>query len=112
MERDAVTKILAQNIERLMLERNTNAPTLAERAKLNRTAIYDIIKQRSMSPKVQTVAAIARALNVPMSDMFLTHDQILMREEIHRKFEALAPDRQEALREIVDAWMLRGPEAR
>lgn len=75
MALDEFTQIIAANISRIMTERSMNATELAQKADLNRTAIYDIIAGRSNSPRVKTVAQIAKALSIPLSDLFLTPQQ-------------------------------------
>lgn len=105
MDRDPVTQLLAMNMKRLMEERDINGTQLAEKAKLNRTAIYDIMTERSQSPKVKTVSQIAKALKVPMSDMFLTQEQVEAQDEFMRTYRKLPENEQERLYQIAVAWM-------
>lgn len=105
MERDAVTQILSGNITRLMGERGINATELAERSGLNRTAIYDILANRSQSPRVKTVAQIAEALRVPISDMFLTAEQVEGQNALFTAYQALPPQERERLEQIAQAWL-------
>lgn len=105
MERDKVTQILSTNLVRLMDERGINATILAERSNLNRTAIYDIVTGRSQSPRVKTVAQIAEALNVPISDLFLTPEQIEGQNALFSAYQALPPDERQKLEQIARAWL-------
>lgn len=100
-----MTQLLAQNISRLMEERGINAPELAERSGLNRTAIYDILSERSQSPKVKTAAQIARALNVPISDLFLTAEQVEGQNALFKAYQMLPPEEQVRLEKIAEAWL-------
>ena len=81
-----------------------NATTLAEASGLNRTAIYDIMSERSKSPKVSTVSKIATGLNVPLSDLFLTVGQIEGQAELMRLFASLDAGEQNKLSQIAKAW--------
>lgn len=105
MGRDKVTEILSANLVRLMAERDINATVLAERSGLNRTAIYDILTERSQSPRIKTVAQIAEALNVPISDMFLTPAQVDGQNALFSAYQALPPDERHKLEQIAQAWL-------
>lgn len=59
-----VNTTFRQSLERLMLEKDVNAPEIARRSGLNRRMVYDIIEGRSQSPKIDTVFKIAKALGV------------------------------------------------
>jgi transcriptional regulator with XRE-family HTH domain len=104
MQRDPATLLIANNLKRLMDKRKINATALAEKSGLNRTAIYDIMSERSKSPKVSTVAKIADGLNVPLSDLFLTVDQIKGQAELMRLFVSLDIGEQQKLLQIAKAW--------
>jgi predicted transcriptional regulator len=70
MERDEVVQVVAANIERLIQMRKTNPAEVARSANLNYTAIYDIIKGKSRSPRLDTISKVAAALNVPIESLF------------------------------------------
>ena len=105
MDINVVNQLIAENISRLMGERDINATVLAERASLNRTAVYDIIAGRSKSPRVQTVASLAYALGVPLSDMFLTKAQIDGQAELLSAYQSLPEAEQSRLSQIAHAWL-------
>lgn len=105
MERDFVTQILSDNIVRLMAERGVNATDLAKKSGLNRTAIYDIVAGRSQSPRVKTVAQIAQALHVPISDMLLTQEQVDGQSALFRAYQSLPAHERERLEQIAQAWL-------
>jgi len=105
MERDAVTQLLSQNIIRLMKERDMNAAALAERSGLNRTAVYDILSERSQSPKISTAAQIAKALNVPISDLFLTPEQVEGQNALFKAYQMLPSEERIRLEQIAQAWL-------
>jgi ribonucleoside-diphosphate reductase alpha chain len=59
-------------VDRLKREieaRDTNPKQLAEAAGLNPTAVYDILKGKSVSPKLSTIEKIASALEISVSDL-------------------------------------------
>lgn len=100
-----MTQILSDNIIRLMAERDINATVLAERSGLGRTAIYDISAGRSLSPRVKTVSQIAQALQVPLSDLFLTQEQLKAQAEMFRAYQMLPKHEQDRLEQIAKAWL-------
>lgn len=61
-------RMIVENIERLMAEQGFNNASLAAAAGLNHTAIRDIRKGKSQSPKADTVQKIADALNVTVAE--------------------------------------------
>lgn len=103
--RDQITQILAANIRRAMQEREINASELARTAGLNRTAIYDILAERSQSPRVKTVSLIANALKIPISDLFLTEGQLKAQLEILQTFRELPASDQERVQVIAAAFL-------
>lgn len=61
---------IAKNLEFLMKEKGLSQIGLAERAKLNDTAVRDIIKGRSKDPQMKTLKALAGALGCAVEDLF------------------------------------------
>ena len=61
---------LREKLVSLMESRGIKAATLSKQAGLNRRAVTDILEGRSASPRVDTLAAIAKALGVPVSTFF------------------------------------------
>ncbi|MCX7354740.1 MAG: helix-turn-helix domain-containing protein [Alphaproteobacteria bacterium] len=57
-----MTDTLPRRLERLMKERGFNQKSLAEAARLNETAVRDILKGRSRRPLHTTIIALARTL--------------------------------------------------
>jgi transcriptional regulator with XRE-family HTH domain len=104
MDRHPVSQIIAQNLERLLRERGMSALELAARAKYGRTMVYDILAGRSASPKVSTVADLAAALHVPVSDLFLTQAQIAAQSEMIQAYNLLPEAEQRRLAQVVRLW--------
>jgi len=57
------------NLLRLMAEKGMNAAELSRRAGLNARAVKDIEERRTISPKVSTVFALAKALGADPGEM-------------------------------------------
>lgn len=65
---DALTAEFKANLESIINDRKgtTNAKKLSQQAGLGETAIRDILQGRSVSPKLETVYKIAKALKIPV----------------------------------------------
>ncbi|RHZ96485.1 XRE family transcriptional regulator [Cereibacter sphaeroides] len=72
MERDIIVMIVARNIEAAMDRKGLSAPEVARRAGINPTGVYDILKGKSRSPRLDTIHKIAvQGLGIPMSALFV-----------------------------------------
>ena len=60
---------LGKNLERLLKEKGLNPTAVSKATGKNQQLVADIIKGRSKSPSIETVASIARVLNVPVSQL-------------------------------------------
>ncbi|WP_171172731.1 adenosylcobalamin-dependent ribonucleoside-diphosphate reductase [Ruegeria sp. HKCCA0370] len=60
---------VADRVQSALALRNTNAKRVAEAAGLNATAVYDIVKGKSLSPRVETIQKVAAALQVPVESL-------------------------------------------
>lgn len=58
--------VFAENLVSEMERQGTNAAEVARAAKLNPTAVYDILKGKSQNPRLDTLEKIAAALDVPL----------------------------------------------
>lgn len=106
MKRDAVSQIIAQNLTRILADRGMSALALGEKVGMGRSSVYDILTGRSLSPKVSTVAKLAEGLGVPLSDMFLTQEQIEAQSEMLKAYNRLPEDEQRRLANVARAWKL------
>jgi transcriptional regulator with XRE-family HTH domain len=86
--------------------RGLKADELAAKSNLNRTAVYDIIAGRSQSPRVKTVAQIASSLSVPITDLFMTEEQLEGLAAMVRLYRQLPPLEQERLAQVARAWLV------
>lgn len=60
---------LAEKLQDLLRQRGWSAAELARRAGVNDTLLRDIFRGRALSPKIDNVQKLARALGVPLSDL-------------------------------------------
>lgn len=97
--------LVAQNIEALMEQKGLDAAKLARASGLNPTGIYDILKGKSRSPKVETIAKIALGLNVPISAIF-TGKGSSEQNDLLALFEQLDPDRRALLMQAARSWIV------
>ena len=107
MERDPTTMLVANNIKRLMAEQGTDAANLARTAGLNATGVYDILSGKSRSPKVETIAKIARGLGVPLSAIFEEQWNSVPdeRQDLLKLFEQMPEAQKELLLQTARAWL-------
>lgn len=104
MQRDEITMLVAHNIEALMEQKEMDAAKLARASGLNPTGIYDILKGKSRSPKVETIAKIAKGLGVPISVIF-SGSHAPGEDELMAIYEQLDPDRRAMLLQAAQAWL-------
>jgi transcriptional regulator with XRE-family HTH domain len=104
--REEVSQIVADNLVRLIAERETTASALGIACGFSQSAVHDIIKGRSQNPKISTVAKLAKVLNVPISELFLTRDQIEAQGEMLRAYHLLPEAEQRRLAQVARAWHL------
>jgi DNA-binding Xre family transcriptional regulator len=60
---------IVPNLRRLMAARGITARPLAKKAGLNETAVYDIMSGKVRSPRHDTLAKLAKALSVSVSEI-------------------------------------------
>ncbi len=71
MERDSIVVMVAANLAEAMARKGTNAAEVARRAGLNPTGVYDILKGKSRSPRLDTLHKIAvLGLGMPLTALF------------------------------------------
>lgn len=79
MEEEALTEKFGALIRRLRLERAYSQEGLAEAAKLER-AYVGMIERGEVNVSVRTALKLARALNLPLSYLFLELEQDFYKE--------------------------------
>ena len=97
--------LVARNIEALMEQRDLDAAKLARASGLNPTGIYDILKGKSRSPKIETIAKIANGLGVPVSAIFSGSNELGPHDELIRVFGQLPADKRQLLMQAAKSWL-------
>ncbi|MBT9385501.1 helix-turn-helix transcriptional regulator [Pseudooceanicola sp. CBS1P-1] len=104
MEQPDMSAILATNLRAQMERRSLSMAQLSRKAGTNDTAVYDILKQRTRSPKLDTIAKLADALEVRVIDLLTSGDRSAAEQEILAIFERLSPQDQQRLLLTARAW--------
>lgn len=104
MERDNLTMLVAHNIQLLMDHLGTNPAEVARDAGLGPTGIYDILKGRSRSPRLETIVKIAEALGVPVSLLFEERGDDDVKNEILALVAAMPEDERRRALVTIRAW--------
>lgn len=104
MEASDVTTILADNIQAHLDRRGMSMAALSRSAGTNDTAVYDILKKRTRSPKLDTIAKIAKALDVTVIELLTTGNRKDAEREILAAFSKLSVEDQEKLLATAKIW--------
>lgn len=105
MERDPIVITLARNIEAAMARKGTNPAEVARRAKLNPTAVYDILSGKSRSPKIDTVRKIAvDGLGVPTASLLTEPSEDELSQELADCIGLLSGDERRKFLQMLRAW--------
>ena len=105
-QRAQISQIVAANLQRHMERLGRTAGELALACDLSRSAIYDILGGRSSNPKLSTIDRIAGELGVPISQMFLTDEQISLYRQLEQDFYNLPGSEQARLAKLVRNWQI------
>lgn len=105
MERDEITMLVAHNIEAHMRAQGLDAAELARRSRVNPTGVYDILAGRSRSPKIETVAKIAKGLGLPLVALLAEPAADAMRADMLKVFEGLPVDLRRLLLQTGRSWL-------
>ncbi|MBL3570293.1 hypothetical protein BV509_05230 [Rhodovulum sulfidophilum] len=107
MEREAITMLVASNIEAAMAKRGTNAAEVARKAGLNPTAVYDILKGKSRNPRLDTLYKIAtQGLGVPFSSLFFEPEDHDLDNEIMEAIRCLPVSERSRILAVARAFSL------
>ena len=99
-----MTQILADNLRAHMERKGWSMAHLSKVAGAGDTAVYDILNQRTRSPKLNTIAKIAKALDLTVIDLLTTGDRSAAQWEILSAFSKLSEEDQEKLLQAARAW--------
>lgn len=104
MERTDVTQILSGNIKAQLAERGMSMVELSRLAGVNDTAVFDILRQRTRSPKLETVQKIATALGVTVTELLSNNQRTAAERKILSAFALLSEDDRRRLLATAEAW--------
>jgi transcriptional regulator with XRE-family HTH domain len=105
MEIERMKANLHANITRLMMERGWSMAELSKRANAGSTGVFDIINGRSRSPKLETVAKIAMALNVSVVDLLSDEPRSKYHAEILDVFDHMSSADRDRLLAVARAFV-------
>lgn len=97
--------ILAQNLKAHLESRNISMAELSRLSGANSTAVYDILKKRTRSPKLDTIEKIAHALDITVIELLTSGDTDTAIMEVVKVFQLLPPDDQKRLLMTATAWL-------
>lgn len=96
--------ILAQNLRREMERQHLTMAALSRKAGTNSTQVYDILNERTRSPRLDTVEKLADALHVSVLDLLTSGNRGQAERELMAVFDLLPHADQERLLEVALAW--------
>lgn len=90
--------IFRRNLLRLIKERQTSAAAVSKKAGLNPRAVKDIEEGRTVSTKLSSIVALARALDVSVFE--------LLRDPDHKDHPRIEPDLQSVIESLAPEQQL------
>lgn len=105
MERPKINMLVARNIDILMRAKDLDPAKLARRAGINPTGIYDILKGKSKSPKIETLGKIALGLGVPLPALLSEVSDDHLKQDLMFVFENLPDHEKKRLIQTGQAWL-------
>lgn len=92
MERDPIVLLVAHNLAAAMARKGTNAAEVARKAGINPTGVYDILKGKSRSPRLDTLHKIAvLGLGMPFNALFTEPSDDALDQELTEALGMLLP---------------------
>lgn len=95
---------VAANIGAIMDAKGETAASVARKAKINPTGVYDILSGKSRSPRIETLGKIAAALGVPVAILFEDAPNDMLQAELDALFRQLDPVERQRLVLTARAW--------
>ena len=112
MERDALTMLVARNIEAIMARKGLNAAEVARRLGSNPTIIYDILSGKSRNPRLDTLHKIAvKGLSVPVSALLYEPTDTELERELVDAFASMPPADRRRLLGMIQAFAAQSASA-
>lgn len=105
MERDALTMLVARNIEAIMAQKGLNAAEVARRLGTNPTLVYDILSGKSRNPRLDTLHKIAvKGLGVPVSALLFEANDDDLDQALMQTFASLPAQERAKLLGLMQAY--------
>lgn len=99
-----MSRILAANLRREMERQELSMAALSRKAGTNATQVYDILNERTRSPRLETVEKLAEALHVNVLDLLTLGQRAQAESELLSVFRMLGSDDRQRLLEVALAW--------
>jgi len=96
---------VAANIGAIMDAKGETAASLARRAGINPTGVYDILSGKSRSPRIETLSKIASALSVPLPILFEDAPNDMLRAELEALYDRLEDSERRRFVLSARAWV-------
>ena len=108
MERHNIAMTFAANLDAIMREREIDASRLARDAGMNRTGVYDILSGKSQNPRLDTLAKLAKALQVSPAALLADRPVSELENQLHNIMAQLSPVERSRLILTAQAWASHG----
>jgi transcriptional regulator with XRE-family HTH domain len=105
-DRAPIVLLVARNITDAMKQQQTHAAEVARRAKVNPTAVYDILSGKSADPRVSTLNKIAvDGLRIPLSSLVSDQSQDPLDRELMAILSEMSPTDRQRFLQIARAFL-------
>lgn len=105
MERDKITMLVVRNIEAAMARKGLTPAEVQRRADMGQTGLYDILKGKSRSPRIDTLEKLAtRGLGVPVASLLMEPSEDDTDQELVEILGMLPPDERRRFLNIARAY--------
>lgn len=105
MERDEITMLVVRNIEAAMSRKGLSPAEVQRRADMGQTGLYDILKGKSRSPRIDTLQKLAtRGLGVPVASLLMEPSEDDVDQELVEILGMLPPDERRRFLSIARAY--------
>lgn len=105
MERDEITMLVVRNIEATMARKGLTPAEVQRRADMGQTGLYDILKGKSRSPRIDTLQKLAiRGLGVPVASLLMDPSEDDIDQELVEILGMLPPEERRRFLNIARAY--------
>lgn len=100
-----MVQLVTENIKSAMESKGMNPASLARAASVNPTGVYDIMSGKSKSPRLDTVIKLAKALNLPVINLFYEQSAIEQRDQLASILSELPENDRKRLIQTGLSWL-------